>query len=147
MKKLIFLLITLGIAVYCWFFFATPFEPYEGLSDVTWTRFSFFSYLLLPDEYFAAWVGLDGTVSLEYLFGVFTGAFVCFMAASGYGWLILSLSPFKFRREIISLLERWLLSIVIGLSFCSLIIFCFGFFGHLNNTKVIRPMTIIGIIL
>ncbi|MDR1269607.1 MAG: hypothetical protein LBK82_08785 [Planctomycetaceae bacterium] len=146
MKKLIFLLITLGIAVYCWLFFATPFEPYEGLSDVTWTRFSFFSYLLLPDEYFAAWVGLDGTVSLADRFSIFVTTFVCFMAASGYGWFLLSLPLFKFR-ETISRLEHWLLSTIVGLSFCSLIIFCFGLCGNLNNTEVFRNRTLFGMCL
>ncbi|MDR0336416.1 MAG: hypothetical protein LBI18_04930, partial [Planctomycetaceae bacterium] len=142
-----FLLIFLGIVIYCWFFFATPFEPYQGLSGVTWTRFSFFSYFLLPDEYFAAWVGSDGKISLTDRIPVIFTASLCFMAASGYGWFILSLPLFKFWRKTISSLEHWLLSTIVGLSFCSLVLFCFGLCENLNNTAVIRTLTILGVLL
>ncbi|MDR2438213.1 MAG: hypothetical protein LBE12_02425 [Planctomycetaceae bacterium] len=147
MKKPIFLLIPLGIVIYCLFFFATPFEPYEGLSDVTWTRFSFFSYLLLPDEYFAAWIGLDGTVSLFDRLQIFSFASLCFIAASGYGWFLLSLPLFNSWRNTISPLEHWLLSTIVGLSLWSLILLGLGLCGNINQREGIRILTILGILI
>ncbi|MDR0704595.1 MAG: hypothetical protein LBF88_06355 [Planctomycetaceae bacterium] len=154
MKKAVFLIVTFLIAVYCLLFFATPFEPYAGLNgnDITWTRFSFFSYLLLPDEYFAMWfVGLDGMVSLleqlGLLSGILCGASICLMAASGYGCFILLLPPFKSWRNTITQVEFKLLATIAGLSLCSLTLFCFGLCGNLNNIKLIKTLTIIGMLL
>lgn len=147
MKRLIFLLIILGIAIYSLLFFATPFEPYKGLSDVTWRRFLFFSYLLLPDEYLTAWIGLGGTISLTDRLPILCAASLCFMAASGYGWFILSLLPFKSWYKIISRWEHWLLSTITGLSFCSLIMLGLGLCGNINHTGVVGFFTILGVLL
>jgi 4-amino-4-deoxy-L-arabinose transferase-like glycosyltransferase len=140
-------MITLGVTIYCLLFFATPFEPYEGLIGVTWTRFSFFSYILLPDEYFAAWLGSDGTVSLTDRLPVLLIASIWFVSASGYGWFILSLPPFQSWYKKISSWEHWLLSTVAGLSFCSLIIFVLGLCGNIRHPEMIRFLTILGILL
>ncbi|MDR0608952.1 MAG: hypothetical protein LBG58_02485 [Planctomycetaceae bacterium] len=150
MKKAVFLIVTFWIAVYSLLFFATPFEPYEGFNGngVTWTRFSFFFYLLLPDEYFAAWlVGSDGMALLSDRLQVLVVTGICLTAASGYGWFLLSLPPFRYWRKTISQFECRLFSTIAGLSLCSLGLFCFGLCENLNNTNAIKTLTIIGMLL
>ncbi|MCL2744548.1 MAG: glycosyltransferase family 39 protein [Planctomycetaceae bacterium] len=55
--KILFLLIA---SVYLVLFFAAPFEPYCITGEADYPRYAFFSYLLLPDEFFSSWLGANG---------------------------------------------------------------------------------------
>ena len=124
--------IIVGIAIYLLVFFAVPFEPYVNLGGNSLTRGWFFWYLLFPDDFFATWLGPDGTVSLADRIPILLTTCLCLMAATGMGGLCLTVGGIVRR---LSSLETWVFSTVVGLSLFSLLVLGIGCCGNLNDMK------------
>ncbi len=128
-----------GVAIYLILFFATTFEPYVGLGENI-SRASFFSYLLLPDEYFGFWLGEGGVFSLVDRIPILASVILCLLAATSLGAIILA-DMFKHLTERLSTLEFQLCSVVFGLGMFSALISLLFFFCLDNQSFVVRFLT------
>ncbi|GHT31694.1 hypothetical protein FACS1894214_3230 [Planctomycetales bacterium] len=74
-----------AVVIYLYFFFAAPFEPYHITGEADYPRYTFFSYLLLPDVYFSSWLGINGELGLFDRLPVLLFAFFILISALGFG--------------------------------------------------------------
>ena len=127
-----------GLTLYLLVFFAAPFEPYATMSEVTPSRGWFLGFLLLPDEFFATWLGPDGSVSLTDRIPILLTTCICLIAAVGAGLFLLTITGIARR---LSTLETWVFSAVVGLSVFSTVIFWIGYYGGLHGAKTVWFVT------
>ena len=133
-----FVLATLGVAIYLCFFFAAPFKPYQSPEGVGPNRAFFFSYLLLPDEFFSTWLGPESTVSFSDRMPILLTVVFCIASATGIGLFFLTVT--RVARKL-SALETWIFATVLGLSFYSVLMLRLGLRGDADNISGVRFLT------
>lgn len=120
-RKWIFGLIVFGVGLYLLFFLTTPFEPYSFSDGPIWPRGLFFSYLLVPEDYFSAWTGPTG-ISLGDRLPILGHTLLALLVACGWGNFVLRLRKHRFDP-----LETVVFSIVIGLGLLSTLLSAWSF--------------------